>query len=54
MYQHLQELGVDSELKIYGSKEQEEIAHVFHVNCKLEEAVACNDAECNFFKRYIK
>ncbi|MBQ2934772.1 MAG: alpha/beta hydrolase fold domain-containing protein [Lachnospiraceae bacterium] len=54
MYQHLQSLGVDTELKIYGSKEQEEIAHVFHVNCKLEEAVACNDAECNFFKKYIK
>lgn len=54
MYQHLQKLGVDSELKIYGSKEQEEIAHVFHVNCKLDEAVKCNDAECNFFKKYIK
>lgn len=53
MYQHLQSLGVPSELKIYGSKEQEEIAHVFHVNCKLEEAKKCNDDECSFFKKFI-
>ena len=53
MYQHLQSLGVESELKIYGSKEQEEIAHVFHVNIKLPEANQCNDDECRFFGKYI-
>lgn len=54
MYKHLQIIGVDCELGIYGTKEQEEVAHVFHVNCKLKEAAECNDAECNFFKKYIK
>ena len=54
MYKHLQKLGVECELGIYGTKEQEEVAHVFHVDCKLKEAAECNDAECNFFKKYIK
>lgn len=53
MYRHLKSLGVDCEMKIYGSKEQEEIAHVFHVNIKLEEARKCNDDECAFFRKYI-
>lgn len=53
MSQHLKELGVPFELKIYGSKEREDIAHVFHVNCKLEEARICNDEECAFFRKYI-
>ncbi len=53
MYKLLQSQGVPSELKIYGSKEREDIAHVFHVNCKLEEARICNDDECEFFRKYI-
>lgn len=53
MYRHLQSLSVPSELRIYGSKEQEEIAHVFHVNIKLPEAGKCNDEECEFFKRFV-
>lgn len=53
MYNYLQKLGVPSEMKIYGTKEQEEIAHVFHVNMKLEEAKKCNDDECAFFKKYV-
>lgn len=52
MYEKLTGLGVPCEIKIYGSKEQEEIAHVFHVNCKLEEAAKCNDDECAFFKKF--
>lgn len=54
MYEHLRSLGVPCEIKIYGSKEQEEIAHVFHINCKLKEAKVCNDEECAFFKKYIR
>lgn len=54
MYHHLKALGVDSILKIYGSKEREDIAHVFHVNCKLKEAALCNDDQCDFFKQYRK
>ena len=51
MYQHLVALGVPCEMKIYGSKDRPEIGHVFHVNCKLEEAKRCNDDECAFFKK---
>ncbi len=53
MYRHLQSLSVPCELRIYGSKEQEEIAHVFHVNIRLPEAGKCNDEECEFFKRFV-
>lgn len=52
MYEKLQSMGIDSELHIYGSKEKEEIAHVFHINCRLPEADQCNDEECAFFCRY--
>ncbi len=52
LHEFLLEKGVESELKIYGSKQQKEVAHVFHVNCKLDEAVKCNDEECAFFLRY--
>lgn len=53
-YQYLLKLGVSCELKEYGSKEQKEIAHVFHINCKLKEAKQCNDDECAFFRKYIR
>lgn len=46
--------GVTAELKIYGSPDRPEIAHVFHVNCRLEEAKVCNDDECGFFHRLVK
>lgn len=38
---------------VYGSKEKEEVGHVFHVNCRLPEADQCNDEECAFFNRYV-
>jgi len=53
MYEKLRSLGVECELKIYGSREKEEIAHVFHVNIRLPEAELCNDDECRFFKKHI-
>ncbi len=53
MYDHLTSLGVPCEIKIYGDKNRPEIGHVFHVNCRLDEAVECNDAECEFFKKYV-
>ncbi len=53
MYEKLQSLGIDSEVHIYGSKEKEEVGHVFHVNCRLPEADQCNDEECAFFNRYV-
>ncbi|MCQ2092513.1 MAG: alpha/beta hydrolase [Fibrobacter sp.] len=39
--------------KSYGTKNDKEISHVFHVNMKLPLAHLCNDEECEFFKRYI-
>ena len=53
MHRKLQRLGVESELHIYGKKGDKHMGHVFHVNCYLPEAAACNDDECNFFRRYI-
>jgi len=53
MYEHLLSLGVPAKLKIYGSKDRPDIAHVFHINCKLEEADICNTEECEFFNRFI-
>ncbi len=46
--------GVETVLRIYGKKEQKEIAHVFHVNCKLPLAAQCNDEECAFFRRWLR
>ena len=54
MYENLTEAGVECQLKIYGSEEQEEIAHVFHVNIRFPEAEICNNEECDFFKKYIR
>jgi len=53
MHKLLTDRGVYSEVKIYGRKDQEEIAHVFHVNIKLKEATQCNDDECEFFHKYV-
>lgn len=53
MYEHLKALHVPCRIKIYGSREREDIAHVFHINCRLAEAVQCNDEECEFFREYV-
>lgn len=53
MCDFLKKKGVYSEVKIYGREDQEEIAHVFHVNIKLPEATRCNDDECAFFRRFV-
>lgn len=54
MYRLLRRKGVKTELHIYGTKEEKEIGHVFHVNCKLPLADKCNDDECAFFRRFIR
>lgn len=53
-YRILKKKGVEAELHIYGTKEQKEIGHVFHVNCRLPLADVCNDEECAFFRRHLK
>ena len=45
--------GVKSVLRIYGTKDRKDIGHVFHLNCRLEEADRCNDDQCNFFRNYM-
>lgn len=54
LYRRLRRKGVEAQLHIYGTKEQKEIAHVFHVNCKLPLAERCNDEECAFFRKHIR
>ncbi len=53
MYERLKSKNVECLLREYGNEEKKETTHVFHVNCKLEEAVKCNDDTCAFFKEHI-
>ena len=54
LYRRLRRKGVEAQLHIYGTKEQKEIGHVFHVNCKLPLADTCNDEECAFFRAHMR
>ena len=53
MYNFLREKGVAAAWKCYGTEEAKEVAHVFHVNILLPDAVRCNDDSAAFFKQYI-
>lgn len=46
--------GVESRLKIYGKKEEKDMGHVFHLNCRLPQADQCNDEQCAFFLAHRK
>lgn len=48
----LQGKGVPVESKIYGTKEDPQAVHVFHLNLKLDYGKQCNDDECDFFRKY--
>lgn len=52
LYQCFLEKGIPCELHCFGDAMQKEIAHVFHLNIRLKEAVLCNQLECDFFRRY--
>lgn len=54
MYRALRRKGVEAEYHLYGTKEEKEIAHVFHVNCKLPLAAKCNDEQCAFFRAHMR
>lgn len=45
--------GVESRLRIFGTKKDKELGHVFHLNCKLPQADICNDMECQFFRDHM-
>ena len=54
LHRILKKKGVESILKIYGTKAQKEIGHVFHLNCHSELADQCNDEQTAFFKAHIQ
>lgn len=53
MAEFLQSKGVRAVYTCYGTPENTQIGHVFHVNISLPEAKKCNDAQCTFFKEYL-
>ena len=53
MDRELSKLNLPHVFKLYGTKEDKEISHVFHVNMKLPLAHLCNDEECEFFRGEI-
>ena len=53
MYDFLREKGVAAQWHCYGTEEQEQIGHVFHVNIALPEARQCNDDAALFFAKYV-
>lgn len=53
LYRKLRWKGVESALRIYGTKEQAEAVHCFHLNCRSGLADKCNDDECAFFRAHI-
>lgn len=53
MYHFLQQKGVQCTWRCYGSESDKTVAHVFHVNITLPEAVQCNDDAAAFFRKYV-
>jgi len=53
MFEHLQKKGIECVCEIYGTKEQKKIAHVFHLDILSGTARKCNDAQCDFFRKYL-
>ncbi|MDR0908808.1 MAG: alpha/beta hydrolase [Spirochaetaceae bacterium] len=51
--QHLTAAGVENQVKVYGSAEEKDIGHVFHLNIRNDIAKQCNDEETAFFKKHI-
>ena len=50
----LRRRGVETVLRIYGEKQQKEVGHVFHLNCRLPQADRCNDEQTAFFRAHIR
>jgi len=53
MWRFLTEKGVEAQWRCYGTEDNEKVAHVFHVNIILPEAIACNDDTTEFFKAHL-
>ena len=54
LYRKLKRKGVDTVLKIYGTKAQKDIGHVFHLNGYSDLARQCNDEQCAFFRAHLR
>ena len=53
MFHFLNSKGIGCGWKCYGAPELKKVAHVFHVNILLPEAIACNDDAAEFFRKYL-
>ena len=54
LYWLLKRRGVEAQVRIYGTKEQKNIGHVFHLNCRSELADLCNDEQTAFFRKHMR
>lgn len=54
LHRLLKRKGVESVLKVYGTKQQKGIGHVFHLNCRSQLADQCNDEQCAFFRAHMR
>jgi acetyl esterase/lipase len=54
MFEHLQEKGIESVCEIFGTEDQKDIGHVFHLNILSPVAKECNDRECEFFRGFVR
>ena len=53
MAQLLESKSIPVTFQTYGSPEDKDIGHVFHLNIIKPEATACNDDQCAFFRSYL-
>lgn len=53
MVELLKSKGIKTVSKIYGTPEDQNAFHVFHVDIGTDLAKECNQDECNFFKSFI-
>ena len=53
MCRFLQEKGIESSWRCYGTEADKTVSHVFHVNILLPDAVMCNDDAAAFFRNYV-
>ena len=53
MFDLLTQKGIPCRLDVYGTEEDSSIGHVFHINIITQEAIRCNDAQCDFFRQYL-